>query len=162
MFQSLKACYFRGGDWLATWIGPIVLLGFRIWVALAFWHAGVVKIEDPAGTQFLFENMYHVPLLPADVAAVLGTWIELIAPWFLGLGLIGRLSALFLFVYNIVAFTSYPALWPNGFWIDLVNTTSFADHKIWALMLLAVVAWGPGALSLDRVLASMAGRWRRA
>ena len=36
---------------------------------------------------------------------------------------------------------SYPDLWPNGFWAGLVNTDDFADHKIWAMMLLAVIAW---------------------
>lgn len=158
MFQRLMNRYGRVSDWLSGWLGPIALLGFRLWVALAFWRAGVVKIDDPAGTRFLFENMYTVPLLPAGIAAVLGTWVELIVPWFLALGLVGRLSALFLFVYNIIAFTSYPALWPDGFWADFFNTTSFTDHKVWALMLLALVAWGPGALSVDRGLAWLAAR----
>lgn len=158
IIQSLRDRYRRAGDWLAAWIGPIALLFMRIWVALAFWQAGVVKLADPMGTQFLFETMYHVPLLPPDFAAVLGTWIELIVPWFIGLGLFGRPFALFLFVYNIIAFSSFPALWPHGFWTGLFNTTDFADHKIWGLMLLAVIAWGPGRLSLDG-LAGLA--WRR-
>lgn len=141
--------YRRASDWLHTWLGPVTLLSMRVWVALAFWHAGVVKFEDPMGTQFLFASLYHVPLLPPAVAAVLGTWIELIVPWFVGLGLFGRASALFLFVYNIVAFTSFPGLWPHGFWTGLFNTIDFADHKVWGLMLMAVIAWGPGRLALD-------------
>ncbi|MEO5813173.1 MAG: DoxX family protein [Rhodanobacter sp.] len=131
---------------------PVVLLLFRIWVALAFWRAGVVKLEDPFGTQFLFNVMYQVPLLSPDVAAVLGTWVELIVPWFIAFGLLGRPFALLLFIYNIVAFTSFPDLWPHGFWTDLFNITSFVDHKVWGLMLLAIIAWGPGALSLDRLV----------
>lgn len=149
LMQRLNDCYARGADWLAAWVGPFTLLFLRIWVALAFWHAGVVKLEDPMGTRFLFNTMYHVPLLAPDVAAVLGTWIELIVPWFIALGLLGRLSALFLFVYNIIAFASFPGLWPHGFWAGLFNTSDFADHKIWGLMLLVVIAWGPGRLSLD-------------
>lgn len=133
-------------------LGPLVLLLFRVWVALAFWRAGLVKIADPSGTAYLFNNEYHVPLLSADVAAFLGTWIELIAPWFLLLGLGGRLTAVFLFVYNLMAVISYPALWPHGFWSGLVGD-DFNDHKIWAMMLLAIIAWGPGALSIDRLLA---------
>ncbi len=129
-----------------------VLLLFRVWVALAFWHAGVVKFDDPAGTRYLFNAMYHVPLLTPDVAAVLGTWIELIVPWFIALGLLGRPFAVFLFIYNIIAFTSFPALWPDGFWTDLFNTSSFTDHKVWGLMLLAIIAWGPGMFSLDRLV----------
>ena len=139
-----------------TQLGPLALLLFRAWVALAFWRAGVVKIEDPYGTQYLFNNEYHVPLLSGDVAAFLGTWIELITPWLLVVGLAGRLTALFLFVYNIIAVVSYPDLWPHGFWAGLIGG-DFNDHKVWAMMLLAVIAWGPGTLSLDALL----GRLRR-
>jgi len=60
---------------------------------------------DPSGTASLFNNEYHVSLLSADVAAFLGTWVELIAPWFLLLGLGGRLTAAFLFVYNFMRST---------------------------------------------------------
>ncbi|EIL99262.1 hypothetical protein RHOFW104T7_18070 [Rhodanobacter thiooxydans] len=132
-------------------LGPVVLLLFRVWVALAFWRAGVVKLDDPAGTSYLFNNEYHVPLMSGDTAAFLGTWIELVAPWFLLLGLGGRLTAGFLFIYNIMAVVSYPDLWPHGFWAGLVGN-DFSDHKVWAMMLLAVIAWGPGAFSLDRIL----------
>lgn len=129
---------------------PAALLLFRYSVALAFWRAGVVKFDDPSGTSYLFNNEYHVPLLSGDVAAFLGTWIELITPWFLGFGLFGRLTAVFLFVYNIIAVVSYPDLWPHGFWHGLVGS-DFADHKVWAMMLLMLIARGPGAWSLDRL-----------
>lgn len=143
------AGYVGATSWLATWLGAATLLCMRVWVALAFWQAGLVKIASPETTRYLFENMYHVPLLPPDMAASFGTWIELIVPWFIGLGLLSRPFALFLFIYNIVAFASYPALWPHGFWHGLFDTAAFADHKIWGLMLMAVIAWGPGKLSLD-------------
>ena len=159
MILFIGGAYTRTAVWLATWLGPLVLLLMRIWVALAFWHAGVVKIEDPMGTQFLFNTTYQVPLLSPDLAAVLATWIELIVPWFVGLGLLGRLFALFLFVYNIIAFASFPALWPHGFWAGLFGTSAFADHKIWGLMLLAVIAWGPGRFSLDALVAPLARAW---
>ena len=158
MISHINGCYTRATGELARWLGPVTLLCMRVWVAQAFWQAGLVKIADPMGTRFLFENMYHVPLLAPDFAASLGTWIELVVPWFVGMGLFGRPFALFLFVYNIVAFTSFPALWPHGFWHGLFNATGFADHKVWGLMLMAVVAWGPGRLSLD-ALARFA--WRR-
>lgn len=160
MTNNINDCYTRTTDALARWLGPFTLLCMRFWVAWAFWQAGLVKIADPAGTQFLFESMYHVPLLSPDVAAGLGTWIELIVPWFVGLGLFGRPFAVFLFVYNIIAFTSFPALWPHGFWHGLFNTTDFADHKVWGLMLMAVIAWGPGALSLDKLIGVMWRSWR--
>ncbi|MDE1887872.1 MAG: DoxX family protein [Gammaproteobacteria bacterium] len=137
----------RGLEWLA----PASLLLFRLWVAVDFWRAGVVKVSDMQSTISLFQYVYHVPLLPAVAAAYLGTAIELITPWFLGFGLLGRLTALFLFVYNIIAVISYPALWPHGLWHGFWGS-DFTDHKVWGLMLLAIVFFGPGKLSLDHVL----------
>lgn len=150
--------YARVAEGLTADLGPIVLLLMRIWVAVAFWRAGVVKIADPEGTRTLFVAVYHVPLLAPDVAAFIGTWVELIVPWFIGLGLLARPFALFLFIYNIVAVMSYPDLWPHGFWTGLVNLSDFADHKVWGLMLLAVLSWGAGRWSLDGLGAWM---WRR-
>lgn len=151
LLQRLTFWYTASTQIAAGWVGPVVLLLMRVWVALAFWHAGIVKFADPYGTHFLFNTMYEVPLLAPDVAAFLGMWTELIAPWLLGLGLAGRLTALILFVYNIIAVISYSVLWPHGLWAGLIGG-DFSDHKIWAIMLLAVIAWGPGALSIDRLL----------
>lgn len=149
--QQLSSCYTDATQVATNGLGPIVLLLMRVWVALAFWHAGVVKFDDPYGTTFLFNTMYQVPMLSPAAAAFLGTWIELITPWLLGLGIAARPTALFLFVYNIIAVVSYPTLWPNGFWSGLISS-DFNDHKVWAMMLLAVIAWGPGTLSVDRWL----------
>jgi putative oxidoreductase len=149
--MSLESIHARLAHALSG-LAPVVLLLFRVWVALAFWRAGVVKIEDPMGTSYLFNNEYHVPLLSGDTAAFIGTWIELVTPWFLLFGLAGRLTAVFLFVYNIMAVVSYPGLWSNGFWVGLIGS-DFNDHKIWAMLLLALMAWGPGLLSIDRLIA---------
>ena len=138
-------------------LGPLTLLLMRLWVAIAFWQAGVVKFVDPLGTQYLFSQEYHVPLLSGNAAALLGTWTELVTPWLLALGIVARPTAVVLFAYNIVAVISYPELWPHGFWTGLFGMEDFADHKIWGLMLLAVIAWGPGKLSMDALL----GRWLR-
>jgi putative oxidoreductase len=130
---------------------PLALLLFRVFVALAFWRAGTVKWDDPSGTAYLFNNEYQVPLLAPALAATLATWTELVLPWFLALGLGTRVVAAVLFVYNIVAVVSYPALWPNGLWHGLIGG-DFNDHKAWGLMLLALVALGAGRISLDAVV----------
>jgi putative oxidoreductase len=101
-----------------------------------------------------------VPLLSPQVAATLGTWVELITPWFLIFGLGTRAVAAMLFVYNIIAVVSYPDLWPDGFWTGLIGS-DFDDHKAWGLMFLALVAWGPGVLSLDGVVSWWSRRRRR-
>ncbi len=144
--------YWQGSTLALGALQPLALLLFRVFVAVAFWRAGVVKLADPAGTLALFTHEYHVPLFSPHFAAVLGTWVELILPWFLAFGVAGRPVALVLFVYNIVAVISYPDLWPEGLWNGLIGD-DFNDHKAWGMMLLAVVAWGPGLLSIDGIVA---------
>ncbi len=151
LFCNICSTYSRITSMLDR-LQPLSLLLFRLWVALAFWRAGMVKLADPMGTAYLFNYEYHVPLLSPDLAATVGTYVELIVPWLLGLGLFGRISALFLFVYNIVAVISYPDLWPNGLWAGFIGA-AFIDHKAWGLMLLAIVLFGPGKLSIDAAIA---------
>ena len=151
LFQRSVTIYAEVTDALAH-LGPLTLLLMRVWVAVAFWHAGIVKLADPMGTQYLFNQEYHVPMLSGNIAAFLGTWTELITPWLLVLGIAARPTALLLFVYNIIAVISYPDLWPHGFWTGLFGMEDFADHKIWGLMLLAVIAWGAGTLSVDALM----------
>jgi putative oxidoreductase len=160
MIPRFGACYHRGTDGLGVWLGSSTLLFMRVWVALAFWQAGLAKIASPMSTQYLFNVMYNVPLLPPDMAAVFATWFELIVPWFIGLGLLSRPFALFLFIYNIIAFVSFPGLWPHGFWHGLFGTAAFADHKVWGLMLMAVIALGPGRFSLDALIRFAWCKWR--
>jgi putative oxidoreductase len=150
LLNRTRDFYYKAVGWVhhAT---PVADLCLRLWVADAFWKAGLVKIANMDSTLALFENEYHVPVLPPDFAAYLGTGIELVMPWFLALGLFGRLTAGFLFVYNLMAVISYPDLWPNGFWSDLFGT-GFMDHKAWGLMLLVTFLYGPGKLSMDHLL----------
>jgi putative oxidoreductase len=92
----------------------------------------------------LFEYEYHVPLIPWELAAYMGTAAELVLPVFMVLGLFTRPMAAILFVFNIIAVVSYPLLWEKGFY----------DHQLWGLMILIVVVWGPGSISTDRLIRS--------
>ncbi|CAH8241557.1 membrane protein [Vibrio aestuarianus] len=123
-------------------IVPLLLLFCRLWVARAFFNSGLVKIASWDSTLYLFELEYQVPILPWELAAYLGTAAELTLPIFVALGLLSRPMALALFIFNIVAVISYPVLWEQGFY----------DHQLWGLMLLLVVIWGAGPISLDKVL----------
>lgn len=158
LFLRLQGLYYKLVGWLqhAT---PLVDLGLRLWVANAFFKAGLVKIADMNSTIDLFTNDYHVPLLPPVFAAYLGTGVELVVPFFLAFGLFGRLSAGFMFVYNVICVVSYPDLWPDGFWAGLFGT-AFRDHKVWGLMLLVTFVYGPGKLSLDHLLMKFFPRLR--
>ncbi|MCL9777392.1 DoxX family protein [Vibrio methylphosphonaticus] len=121
---------------------PLLLLFCRIWVAWVFFNSGLTKIASWDSTLYLFEYEYHVPLIPWQLAAYMGTAAELVLPVFLAFGLLCRPMALILFIFNITAVISYPVLWEQGFY----------DHQLWGLMILIVVVWGPGPLSIDKIV----------
>ena len=127
--------------WLAM-ATPLLDLWIRWDVASAFFRSGLTKIDSWDKTVFLFQEEYHVPLLPPEVAAALGTFGELFFPLLLLLGLAGRFSALSLSFVNIVAVISY--------WHVLgKNEAALASHYYWGLLLLVTLLHGPGKLSLD-------------
>ena len=160
MFAKIQGWYHQGVAWL-EYAKPMVDLALRLWVAWAFFKSGLVKIADMDSTIDLFTNTYHVPLLPPVVAAYIGTGVELIVPWFLALGLFGRLTAAFMFVYNLICVISFPDLWPDGFWTGLFGS-AFKDHKIWGLMLLVTLVYSPGKLSLDYLIVKFLPKLRPA
>jgi len=121
---------------------PVFALAIRLYVAYVFLRSGLTKIADWNLTVALFENEYHVPLLSAPVAALLGTAAELALPALLVVGLGTRLAALALFVFNIVAVISYPDLSDAG----------LKDHMLWGALMLVLAVYGPGRFSLDRAL----------
>ncbi len=140
--KSLITTYDQGIFKTQSVVIPALLLFCRLWVAWVFFNAGLTKIASWDSTLYLFELEYQVPLLPWELAAYLGTAAELILPIFLALGLFARPMGLALFVFNIVAVISYPLLWEKGFY----------DHQLWGLMILMVVVWGAGPISLDYLL----------
>lgn len=121
---------------------PLADLAVRLFVAAVFFQSGLTKIANWDSTLSLFENEYAVPLLPSNVAAFLGTGVELFFPVLLVAGLGTRFAAFVLFVFNIVAVVSYPDLGAAG----------LKDHQLWGLLLLVTLLHGPGALSLDRLI----------
>lgn len=129
--------------WLDTWLLPLSLLALRLYLARVFFLAGLSKIQDWDTTVFLFTEEYRVPLLSPAVAAALGTAGELLLPPLLVLGLAGRFAALGLFVLNIMAVLSY--------WHALEGS-ALEFHLQWGLMLLLLLATGPGKLALDGLI----------
>ncbi|MGY3856087.1 DoxX family protein [Aeromonas intestinalis] len=119
-------------------VGAVLLLA-RLWVALIFLRSGWLKLSAWDSTLYLFEFEYQVPLLPWQWAAYVGTATELLLPLLLVGGLFTRPVAFLLFGFNIMAVVSYPTLWAGGFY----------DHQLWGWMLLTLVVWGGGPLSLD-------------
>lgn len=130
--------------WLAA-LGHVLDLAIRLHVANVFFKSGLTKIEDWDKTVFLFQEEYHVPLLPPEAAAFLGTFGELVFPVLLALGLAARFAAASLSVVNVVAVV--------GYWHVLgTNEAALAGHFYWGALLLVTLLHGPGKLSLDHWL----------
>jgi len=120
-------------------LSSVLDLAIRLYVAKVFFQSGLTKIASWSSTLALFEDEYHVPLLPPVVAAYLGTAVELGIPVLLVLGLGTRFASVVLFVFNIVAAISYPDLSDSG----------LKDHILWGWLLAVLVFHGPGRISLD-------------
>lgn len=127
---------------LSTIPNTLVALGLRVFPALVFWQSGQTKVEGFAikdSTWFLFEHEYALPLIPHEAAAVMATVAEHLLPALLILGLFTRLSALGLLgMTAVIQIFVYPDAW--------------ITHGLWASALIALIAGGPGAWSLDRLL----------
>ncbi|MCW8955373.1 MAG: DoxX family protein [Gammaproteobacteria bacterium] len=122
-----------------NFIAPLLDLILRLWVAKVFFQSGLVKIQSWDSTLMLFEHEYQVPILSPVLSAWLGTGAELFLPVLLFLGLLSRPTALALFIFNIVAVTSYPD----------ISAAGIKDHMIWGLMLAVTFIHGPGNISID-------------
>jgi putative oxidoreductase len=112
----------------------------RIGVASVFFKSGMTKIASWEFTLMLFREEYRVPLLPPEIAAPLATATELSMPVLLALGLFARLATLpLLGMVLVIQLFVYPQSW--------------AEHLTWAALLLLILTRGPGAISLDRLIA---------
>jgi len=125
----------------------VMLLGTRLWVSWQFLASGWLKITTWENTLTLFQEEYHVPLLPPVAAAITGACGELFFPILLVLGLFTRVGALGLFAVNAMALYSYwHVLGGEGF------EAARGQHYLWGYMLLVIATCGGGFFSLDKLL----------
>jgi putative oxidoreductase len=131
--------WFRNLNAVLDTLQPTAALMARAHVAEAFFRSGLTKLRDWDVTLALFQDEYQVPLLPPDVAAVLGTGGELVLPVLLLLGIGGRFGALGLSVMNIVAVMSLADIAP----------AALQQHVTWGVLLAALAVFGSGRWTLD-------------
>jgi putative oxidoreductase len=118
---------------------PAAALAARVYLAQAFFLAGLTKLRDWETTILLFTEEYRVPLLSPQLAAISGTAGELVLPVLLLLGLAGRFAALGLSVVNVVAVISLAEIAP----------AALQQHITWGVLLAALAIYGLGKWSLD-------------
>jgi putative oxidoreductase len=119
---------------------PLLALLGRLYVAQAFFLSGLTKLRDWDTTLALFNDEHHVPLIPPEAAAYLGTLGEIALPVLLVLGLGGRIAPMGLSVVNVVAVLSLAEIAP----------AALQQHIGWGIVLAALAAFGCGRWSLDR------------
>ncbi|MGQ9366776.1 DoxX family protein [Azospirillum sp. ST 5-10] len=129
---------------LARYAAPLLDLWIRLTVAPIFLRSGVQKLSDWPATLFLFEQEYRVPLLPPEAAAGLAAATELTMPVLVLAGLATRLAAVPLLAMTLVI----------QFVVGAANPAfDNPQHVLWMILLCSLIVRGPGALSLDRLLA---------
>jgi putative oxidoreductase len=138
----------------ATPLAPPLL---RIALAIPFFKSGLTKWDgflslSPAAT-FLFEDEFKLHIfgsaydLPAPaLLALLDSIAEIVLPVFLVVGLATRLSAFGLLIMTGVIQLVVPEGWANF-------------HLPWAALAVAIIAFGPGVLSLDHLIKKFFATW---
>jgi putative oxidoreductase len=122
----------------------LLLLATRFYVGWQFWKSGWLKVSSWSTTLDLFRTEYHVPVLPPEVAAVMGASGEIFFPALLFLGLFSRAGALGASFVNVMAVISYrQVLLAEG------SEAALAQHVLWGFMLLVLTVFGPGGIAID-------------
>ena len=116
----------------------------RLYLAKIFFLSGLTKVKDWDSTLFLFNEEYHVPLLPPELAAWMGTGGELLLPILLTAGLLGRFSAIGLCIVNGMAVISLVDIPP----------AALSQHILWGSLLVMIAVSGVGKYSMDAWLLS--------
>ena len=146
LFLRLHSVSTRFDCQLHAWGTTVFGMALRLFIAWQFLKAGLVKVNNWEGTLSLFREEYTIPVIPPELAAVMGASGELVFSTLLILGLFSRPAALGLFAVNAVAVFSYPQLW------TFECPAAINDHLYWGICLLTLVIVGPGKIALDQWL----------
>jgi putative oxidoreductase len=103
-----------------------------------FIRSGTQKLLDWNSTLLLFQNEYHTPVLPPDVAAYTATTLEIGCSSLILAGLLTRVSTfLLLGMVAVIQIFIEPDAWPT--------------HIQWLAFMIVLLLRGPGRISLDAV-----------
>lgn len=127
-------------------LAPFASFVARVLLAKVFFDSGKLKL--PAGflgigegnwdnTIYLFKEEYQTPFISPELAAYLGTGIEIIAPFMLIFGVGTRAAALALLGMTLV--------------IEFTYQHSL-EHYYWASLALIIATYGAGKWSADHML----------
>ena len=115
---------------IKTYIGPVYMLFVRYWIAAIFFISGLVKIGDLDVAVFRFQQEYETTAL----VAYLATFVELVFPVLLVVGVGTRLATLPLIILTLTLQFTF---------------RDHIDHLYWLLLLGLILLRGPGPVSVD-------------
>jgi putative oxidoreductase len=137
LFDGVIAWFERIPYWL-------IAVTCRVALAQVFWSSAQSHLANWQTTLYLFGSDYSLPFVPPAVAAYMAITIELTVPPLLILGLATRFASLVIFGMTLVIeIVIYPQAWPT--------------HIQWAAMMLVLITYGAGPLSLDWLIRRGAG-----
>ena len=128
----------------------LALIVLRLTLARPFFASGLTRWDGwftlSFGTKVLFSDEYRlhlfgreIPFPQPELVAATASTAEIVLPILIAFGLLTRYAALGLLCMTAVIQLTYPDGWANF-------------HLPWAAMALAIMAFGPGRISLDRLL----------
>ncbi len=130
-----------------AWLPLLVL---RLTLARPFFASGLTRWDGwftlSFGAKALFTDEYklhvfgaEIPFPAPELVATTASTAEIVLPILLAFGLLTRWAALGLLCMSGIIQLIYPGGWANF-------------HLYWAAMALTILTFGPGAISLDRLI----------
>ena len=133
----------------ATMLQSPLLLVMRAWWGWSFFQTGLGKLRNHADAAEFFGTL-GIPL--PGLNAWIASGVECVGGLFLLVGFASRLSAVPLSITMVVAYLTADNEALKSIFSDTDKFTS-ATPFLFLLTALIVLAFGPGAFSVDRVLA---------
>jgi putative oxidoreductase len=151
-----------GGRLASLWaaveppLRSLAALLLRIALAVPFFRSGLTKWDGflalSPSTAFLFEHEFKLHLFGGEFAMpfpVSMAWAsaigEIVLPVLLVVGLATRFAAAGILAMAAIIHLTYPAQWAS-------------EGLPWAAMALAIIAFGPGRVAIDRLIANAMAR----
>ncbi len=122
-------------------VNDLVALVSRVALAAIFWQSGRTKVKGylsvTDGAVELFASEYKLPFIDPGWAAHMAAYAEHVFPVLLVMGLFTKVTAVGMLVMTaVIQVFVYPNAWPT--------------HLSWAALMLYLVFYGPGRVSVDR------------
>ena len=164
-YDNLTARLRASGDY----IWPLALRAILAW---EFWEAGIGKLRgsnwfaDIPWADWQQGFPWPFSVMPVEVNWFAATWAEIVFSLMLLFGLFTRFAALSLLVVTAVATAAvhWPREWENlpdlweGYVITAEDSGNFKLPLLFMIMLLPLLFYGGGRLSLDYLLLKINGR----